>query len=477
MARLKTRTISDKARRDLRPGFSGAIFLPDDEGYEEARTPFNTMIDLRPGVIAQCASVDDVRHALALARAEGAEVSVRGGGHSVAGMSLTDGGLVIDMRRMNTVTVDPEAMEVRVGGGTLMGAMDAATAEFGLAATGGRVSTTGVAGFALGGGSGWLERKFGLACDNLLGVDMVTADGDPIHASADSDPELFWALHGGGGNFGVATGLTFRLHRLPEFTLGLLLFRPERGPEVARAWRDVMETAPDEIGGGLIYLVAQAEPFIPEELVDTLMCAAVFTCVGDEEMLREVAGPLLRMAPDAQLVAEMPYPEAQKALDDPPGFRNYWSVEHLSSLPNEALDRFCTRAEGIIVPSPTGHILFPFGGAMGRAQTDYPVPWRFAAWGVHPLAIWENAADDDRARQWVRDVRSDMAPWATGDVYLNFTADEGRERVVAGLGEDNYRRLSAVKDRLDPDNVFHRNHNVRPSRAEPTTAAPKPRRG
>jgi FAD/FMN-containing dehydrogenase len=476
MAQLKVGTVSDTALNRLRQGFTGRLLTPGDEGYEDARAVFNTMIGLRPGVIAQCADTGDVVRAVACAREEGAEIAVRGGGHSVAGMSSTDGGLVVDLRRMNTATADPEEMEVRVGGGALMADLDAATAPLGLVTTGGRVSTTGVGGFALGGGSGWLERRFGLACDNLLSVDLVTADGELVRASAEEDPELFWALHGGGGNFGVATELRFRLHPLPEFSIGLLMFRPERGPEAARTWRDLMETAPDEIGGALVYLVPEPAPFIPQDMVGSLTCGAVLTCTGGQDLLREVAQPLLGMRPDAEMVTDMPYQEAQKLLDDPPGYRNYWSAEYLSALPDEALARFCARADDMVVPSPTGHILFPLGGAVARPLHDYPVPWRSAPWGVHPLAMWEDPRDDARARRWVRDVREDMRPWATGDVYLNFTADdEGQERVFAGFGRDNHRRLSAVKTRLDPENVFHRNHNIHPAMAMP--AAPPPRRG
>ncbi|CAL9608816.1 6-hydroxy-D-nicotine oxidase [Nocardiopsis dassonvillei] len=477
MAQLNVQPVSDTVLSRLRSGFAGQVYSATDDGYEEARALFNSMIDLRPGVIAQCLGTDDVRRCIECAREEGLEIAVRGGGHSVAGMSLTHGGLVIDLRRMNTVTVDADGRRVGLGGGAVMGQMDEATARHGLATTGGRVSTTGIGGFVLGGGSGWVERKFGLACDNLLGVDLVTAEGDLVHASADENPELFWALHGGGGNFGVATRLELRLYPLPEFSLGLLLFLPEAGPEVVRTWRDLMAQAPDEIGGGLIYLVAQPEPFIPEELVGRMLCGTAITCVGGEAVLRDLAAPLLRLHPAVEMVTDMPYAEVQKALDDPPGYRNYWTVEHLESLPDSAVDAFCARADGMVVPSPTAHAILPLGGAVGRARTDYPLPWRHAQWAVHPLAMWEDPADDERAVQWVKDIRRDMRPWSTGDVYLNFTGDEGEARVVRGFGEDNYARLSAVKTEYDPDNVFHRNHNIRPAREMPAAVAPQPRRG
>ena len=245
----------DRAALDgLRKGFTGQTIVPGDPAYGEARAIFNAMIDRRPGVIAQCANVNDVVRAVHFGRNLGLEIAVRGGGHGVAGKALTDGGLVIDLRRMNAVSVDPEARTAIVAGGATMSHLDRATGLHGLATTGGRVSTTGVGGFTLGGGGGWLDRKFGLACDNLLSVELVTADGSIVRASDDENPELFWALHGGGGNFGVATSFTFRLHELPSVTAALLLWRPEAGTDVLRTYRDFMRSAPDEVGGAVLYL-------------------------------------------------------------------------------------------------------------------------------------------------------------------------------------------------------------------------------
>jgi len=391
------------------------------------------------------------------------EIAVRGGGHSVAGTSTTDGGLVVDLREMNTVTVDPGARTVRVGGGATMRDLDAATQPYALATTGGRVSTTGVGGFVLGGGSGWLERSFGLACDNLLAADVVTADGSVLRTSPRSEPELFWALHGGGGNFGAVTSLTLRLHPLPALTAALLIWRPESGPEVLRAYRDFMEGAPDEVGGGFIYLTATDEEFVPEELVGRLAFAVLITYTGTQAQARDVISPMLGLEPDGQMVAEMPYAQMQSMLDDPPGYRNYWSAEHLDDFPDEAVDLFCARAEDMIVPSPSQHVLFPQGGAVARNDGEFPVPWRSAPWTVHPFGLWDDPADDARARYWARAMRSDVQPWANGAVYLNFIGQEGEERVIAGFGPENYRRLAKVKARYDPDNVFRLNHNIKPA--------------
>jgi FAD/FMN-containing dehydrogenase len=440
----------------------GEVFLDGAPGYEDARSIFNSMIVKRPTAIAQCAGVEDVGAALAFARENGLEVAVRGGGHSVAGACLTEGGLTIDLRRMNTVMVDPAARTATVAGGATWGDFDAACQPHGLAATGGRVSTTGVAGLSLGGGSGWIERKFGLACDNLLAVELLTADGETVRASEGENPELFWALHGGGGNFGVATELTFRLHPMPAFTAALMLWPPDAGPELARAYRAFVDSAPDEVGGGLIHLTGPPEEFVPENLQNRLAVAILVTYTGPEAEAREAIAPLLAMEPAGELIAEMPYAQLQSMLDDPPGYRNYWSAEYLDELPDAAIDAYCDRAAEIIVPSPTQHIVFPWGGAVARGAAASPMATRESPWVVHPLTMWEDPDDDERAIRWTRDVCADMGPWATGATYLNFVGDEGEERIVSGYGRENYERLAAVKAEYDPDGVFHLHHPIQP---------------
>ncbi|MFH8759322.1 FAD-binding oxidoreductase [Streptomyces atroolivaceus] len=454
---------TDTAPAGFRAGFEGAVHVPGDPGYDEARTVFNSMIDRRPAVVAQCSSEADVARALRFARDQGLEVAVRGGGHSVAGMALSEGGLVIDLRRMRAVEVDRNARSARVGGGATMSDLDRATQPYALATTGGRVSTTGVGGFTLGGGSGWLERAFGLACDNLLAADLVTADGGTVHTSAEENPELFWALHGGGGNFGVVTSLTLRLHDLPAMSMALLLLRPENGPEAVRTYRDVMESAPDAAGGACIYITGPPEEWVPEALVGRLVCAVLVTYAGTEAELRDVAAPLLALEREAEMIDAIDYADLQCMLDDPPGMRNYWSAEYLDGFPDEAVAAFCAGAATMPVPSGSQHVLFPMGGAVARGPADYPLPWRSSPWAVHPFGVWENEKDDEQAKEWVRRVRASVMPWAGGAVYLNFIGREGQERVVAGFGERAYERLSRVKARYDPDNVFHLNHNVKPA--------------
>jgi FAD/FMN-containing dehydrogenase len=245
-------------------------------------------------------------------------------------------------------------------------------------------------------------------------------------------------------------------------TAALLLWAPEKGPDVVRAYRDFMEAAPDEVGGGLLYVTGPPEEFVPEHLVGRLACLVLITYAGGEAEARPVMTPMLELGHDAELIVERPYAELQCMLDDPPGYRIYWSAEHLSEFPDPAVDLFCARADEMIVPSPSQHVLFPQGGASARGPADYPLPWRQAPWTVHPFGAWENPADDERARQWTRDIRADVKPWSTGAVYLNFIGDEGQERVVAGLGAENYQRLTAVKAKYDPDNVFRLNHNIKP---------------
>jgi FAD/FMN-containing dehydrogenase len=460
MASLST---ADAALTALREDLVGDVFAPGDQGYDDARVVFNAMIDRRPAVIAQCVGEADVVRAVRFGRELDLPIAVRGGGHSVAGMALGDGALVVDLRHMRAVTVHPAARAVRIAGGATMSELDGATQEHGLATTGGRASTTGVGGFVLGGGTGWLDRAFGLAVDNLLGVDLVTADATVVHASAEENPELFWALHGGGGNFGIATALTLRLHELPEFSVALVMYEPEHGPDVVRTYREIIETGPQEASGGVIYLTGPPEEFMPEHLVGKRLCGALIAYAGSEEDMRKIAQPLLALPHEIEIVTALPYAQFQTMFDDPPNLRNYWSAEYLTGAPDEFTDVFCALGESMPVPTGTQHVLFPQGGAIASGPAEYPLPFRNAPWAVHPFGMWEDPADDERCIAWVRDVRARVQPWSTGAAYLNFIGDEGTDRVTAGLGAENTRRLAAVKREYDPDNVFRFNHNIAPA--------------
>lgn len=448
---------------DLRQRFSGTVLTLADAGYEEARIIFNTMITRRPSVIAQCRGVQDVQAAIAFARRHDLEIAVRGGGHSVAGNALAEGGLTIDLRHMNNVTVDEGAHVATVGGGATMSNLDRGTQPFGLATTGGRVSTTGAGGFTLGGGGGWLDRKFGLACDNLVSAEVVLADGNLVTASATENADLFWGLHGGGGNFGVVTAMQLKLYPLTNVFGGLLVFPASDAPRVMRAYRDFIDGgAPDEVGGGMAFATGPEADFVPAHLVGKHVVLVIVFYAGSEEDGRRGFAPMLSLGHEGELLVDVPYAEFQCMLDDPPGHRNYWSAEYMDALPDAAIYALCESAAHMLVPSPSQHALFLGGGKAGRETAEWPLPWRSAKWVSHPFGVWADAADDDHVRDWVKLANATLKPWATGAAYLNFMGDEGEARTIAGLGRDNYARLARIKAKYDPDNVFRHNHNIKP---------------
>lgn len=461
-------TTADTALRDLRGAFTGPVLTPGATGYEEARILFNAMIDARPAVIARCQRAEDVRAAIAYGRDAGLETAVRSGGHSVAGQSTVDGGLVIDVRDLKAVEVDPEARTVRCGAGVTWAELDAATQAHGQATTGGRVSTTGVSGFTLGGGSGWLERRLGLACDNLRAVELVTAAGEHVRASATEHPDLFWALHGGGGNFGVATALELDLAPVgPTVLAGLMLWPAERGRELAALARDIIDGgAPEEVALAVVYVTGPPEPFVPAELQGRRCVALAFLWSGEApEDGFDHANRFRALEPAVDLVGLRPYAEFQRMIDDPPGLRNYWSGDYLQALPDAAIEIFAEQSGRMPSPSACQSILFPWGGAVARATAeDTPMAQREARWVSHPFALWENPADDAAHIDWAREITAALKPFTSGGVYLNFIGDEGAERVRAAFG-DSYERLAQIKAVYDPDNFFHRNQNIRPAPA------------
>src|SRR3954468_9930174 len=451
--------------QELNRRLSGDIHHPGSPGYDEACTLFNSMIERRPRLVVRCSSPADIANALAYARENGLEVAVRAGGHSVAGMSLVDDGLVTDVRGLRELAVDPERRVARVGAGLTWAEVDAATQEHGLATTGGRVSSTGVAGLTLGGGSGWLERKHGLTCDNVLAVEMVTAEGELVRASEAEHPDLFWALRGGGGNFGVVTAFEFALHPVgPEVMAGLVIHPAERGRELLRLFRDAMNEGADELSLAFVYLTAPAEPGIPEALHGRPAVAIAGMHAGSIEEGTEALRAIREYGPPAaDLFEPMPYAAFQSALDDPPGYRNWWTAEHLTDLHDGAIEAIARRSEEM-PPGPSQRFIVAWGGAVARVPADAtPLGIRDARFVVHPFALWEDAADDERTIDWARGYRPLLRPWATGGVYLNFVGDEGRRRVRAGFGAENYERLARVKADWDPDNVFRGNQNVRPA--------------
>jgi FAD/FMN-containing dehydrogenase len=441
------------------------LITREDARYEETRTVFNAMIDRHPAAIAKCAKPGDVASALELARRDGLAVAVRAGGHSVAGMSVNDDGIVIDVRPMKQITVDPVTRTAKAGAGVTWAEFDAATQQYGLATTGGRVSSTGIAGFTLGGGSGWAERKFGLACDNLISVDLVTAAGQQITASQAEHPELFWALHGGGGNFGVATALEYQLHPLgPTVLAGLLLWPESAGREVARAYRDLAAHAARELGSGLVFLTGPPEEFVPDYLRGATVTGVALLWAGDPEEGQDAIKPFLDLQPAVNVVGPMPYATFQQMIDDPPGMRNYWSADYHDDFDDDALDVFIRYGRNRESPY-TQQILLPWGGAVAdRGDSDTPLANRSVRWITHPFAVWDDAAGDDANIAWARAFRRDMAKHTTGGIYLNFIGDEGQDRIRAAYGPANYERLAIIKAEYDPGNVFQGNQNIQPAR-------------
>jgi FAD/FMN-containing dehydrogenase len=459
--------MSDLTQHPVTSTFGGTTLRPTDPAYDEARQVFNGLIDRRPDRILRCHSTADVVAALATARLEGLPVSVYGGGHGVTGSAVVDGGICIDLRGINDVVVNAEARTAHVGGGATWGAIDAATQEHGLAVTGGRMSTTGVGGLTLGSGSGWLERAYGFTCDNLVSAQVVTADGRVVTASEADHPDLFWALRGGGGNFGIVTQFTFRLHPVGPIVLGgMLMYPAAMAGDLLRFWRDFMSDAPDEVGTAVAFITAPPLDFVPEPVRGQPVVGVVACYAGDPAAGEEALAPLLEFGPPAvNLVQPMPYVAVQRLLDDPnpKGMRNYWSADFYDSLPDEAIDTLVSHA--IRPASPLAQtIVVAGGGAIARVPEDATAfGQRTAPINIHYLTMWADPADDDANIEFTREISTVMKPWSTGRFYLNFIGDEGPGRVEAAYGPEKYARLQKIKRVWDPHNVFRHNQNIPPA--------------
>ncbi len=459
MTNTTSARVQSTAVDELRFRLHGGLHEPGDAYYEDTCTLFNTMIERRPRFVAECVVVDDVVATLAFARAQRLAVAVRAGGHSVAGMSLVEDGIVLDVRGMADIEVDTEARVARIGGGAIWTDVDRATTAHGLATTGGRVSTTGVAGLTLGGGSGWLERKHGLACDNLLAAELVTWDGRIVRASEQENTELLWALRGGGGAFGVVTSVEMALHPLPgQIWGGLALFGIERAHEVVRTFRDVMNGAPDELSLACAFFTAPAEEGVPEHLHGQPAVALIGMWAGPVEEGEQALAPIRALSPDADFFEATAYADFQCSVDDPPGYRNYWSAENVTDLPDEAIDLLVERSRELPA-GPAQLFIVAWGGELGRVGPEHsPLAGRGSRFIVHPLLLWEDPAQDETMRTLAHAFCSDVAPWSTGATYPNFLGDEGPARMEAAYGEVA-RRLAAVKAEWDPHSLF-RTHQV-----------------
>jgi FAD/FMN-containing dehydrogenase len=464
--RSSSPAISREAETMLRRRFRGAIAAPGEDGYDAARTIWNAMIDRRPALVARCADAADVLEAVKLAHDESLLTSIRGGGHNIAGSAVCDGGLLIDLSAMKSVRIDPVSCTARVEPGATLADFDREAQAFGLATPLGINSTTGVAGLTLGGGFGWTTRKFGLTIDNLLSADVVTADGRLLRASASENEDLFWALRGGGGNFGVVVSFEFRLHRHgPDVLSGLIIHPLGNAPELLRGFRRVADDAPDELTVWTVMRKAPPLPFLPEEWrgKDVLIFAACYS--GDFAHGEEAMKPLRALGqPIVDVISPHPFVGWQKAFDPllTEGARNYWKSHDFVDLSDGAIDVVLNAVRTI--PGPECEVFIAhLGGAMARvAATATAWPSRDAHFIMNAHTRWRDAADDSAFIAWARRLFEAARPYASGGVYVNFMPDDEGDRIESAYGA-NYRRLAEIKRRYDPDNLFRMNQNIRPN--------------
>ena len=442
----------------------GRVVRPDDADYEQARRVYNHMIDARPAAVVRCAGVDDVVAVVRYAAESGSTLAVRGGGHSVPGFGTADDAVVADLCQMNDVVVDPEARTARAGGGATWGVFNDATALHGLATTGGIISTTGVAGLTLGGGIGYLSRGYGLSCDNLLSAQVVTADGSVVTASEQEHPDLFWALRGGGGNFGVVTELTFRLHPVGDIYGGPMFFELSDAAALLAYFRDFIADAPREYGGFPAFQIAPPLPFVPQDRVGEPFVALVSCWTGSvPEGERLIQGFRDLATPVAEHVGVMPYAALNSAFDAlvPAGLQHYWKAAFVSELTDDAISAHVEHGSRVPVVNSTVH-LYPINGACHDVAADATAfGHRDANFAPVIAGMWPEPADNDKNTAWVKEYYAAVAPHSQAGGYVNFASPDDQHRVADNYGA-GYPRLREVKRRYDPDNLFHLNQNVVP---------------
>ena len=448
----------------LRSAFRGELIQPTDAAYESARKVYNGMIDKRPQLIARCVDVADVMAAIQYGRESQLLTAIRGGGHNGAGLGTCDGGLVIDLSRMKGIRVDPAARTVRAEGGCVWGDVDHATHAFGMAAPCGFISTTGVGGLTLGGGIGYLTRQYGLTIDNLLSVDMVLADGRFVTANANENSDLFWAVRGGGGNFGVVTSFEFRLHPVSMVNFGPTFWPLEQAADVLRAYRKFIVDAPEYVNGFFAFLVVPPAPMFPEHLHMKKVCGIVWCCTGSAEQteaatraMRSVGQPLL------DHVGPAPFPVVQSTFDGlfVPGLQWYWRADNFTELSDEAIARHVEHGSQLPSMLSTMH-LYPLNGAAQRVgKTDTAYSFREALFAEVIVGVDPDPANAEKITKWCKDYWDALHPYSAGGAYVNFMMDEGPDRIQAAFRE-NYDRLAAIKKKYDPANFFRVNQNIRP---------------
>jgi FAD/FMN-containing dehydrogenase len=451
------------------PGFEGTLIGPDDSDYDEARKVYNAMIDKRPALIGKATGPGDVAKLIRFARDHDLVVAVRGGGHNGAGLGTVDDGIVIDLSALKSIQVDPDARTVRVGGGCVWREVDGAAGQYGLATPSGIIGTTGVGGLTLGGGVGHLSRKYGLTIDNLLEAEVVLANGDVVRASADENPDLFWAIRGGGGNFGVVTEFTFRLNEVGAAIIGGPTFWPiEQTAEVLSVYRDFLPAAPRELNGFFAVASVPPGPPFPEELHLRKVCGVVWCYVGSEADASKAMAPLLDSTPEPLLHGVQPMPHAmlQGAFDAlyPAGHQWYWRADFVKEIPDEALDIHARFGADMPTPQSTMH-LYPIDGAAHDAgPEDTAWSYREANWATVYAGVDPDPANVDEIRSWSVGYFEALHPYSAGGAYVNMMMDEGQERVRAAY-RGNYDRLAQIKAKYDPDNTFRVNQNIQPKAA------------
>lgn len=464
-ATLTTGTVDDSQVAKLKIEFVGEILRPGDRGHDEGRTVYNGMFqDRKPAAILRCTNTDDVVAAVNFARSSGLLVAVKAGGHSIAGFSAVDGGILIDLSLMKTVEVDPDAKTAKAQAGVTWADFDAATAEHGLATPGGFVSKTGIAGLTLNGGLGLLSRKHGLSCDNLISATLVTADGEVVHADGSENEDLLWGLRGGGGNFGIVTEFVYKLHPVTDVFMVMAMYPAEKGAEVLRLYREIVPTQPEDLTTVVLFFTVPVNPMFPEELHGQKVFALFAGFIGSEAEAQPHVGSIAQI-PDPLLSMGMtvPYVMAQSMQDEdvPFGRQNYWKSGFLSELTDEVIDKIAQLAP----TASSKHCqlnVFGLQGAIAKVgEDDTAYSNRDAAFNFSIDNIWEDPSENEAQIKWSRDFFAEIQPHLSG-VYLNFIGDEGQERVKESFGA-KYSKLSDLKKKYDPTNLFRLNQNISPS--------------
>ncbi|HEY7343270.1 MAG TPA: FAD-binding oxidoreductase [Ktedonobacterales bacterium] len=459
-------TALDKATvEEFRAQLRGRLIQPGDEAYEEARKVYNSMIDRRPGLIARCVDAADVIASVNFAREQRLLLAIRGGGHNGPGLATCDDGLVIDLSEMKGVHVDPKQRTVRVAGGATWGEVDHATHAFGLATPSGFISTTGVGGLTLGGGIGYLARTYGLSLDNLLSVDMVLADGSYVTASADDHPDLFWAVRGGGGNFGVVTSFVFRLHEISTVYGGPIFWPLDQAKELLAFWRDYITNAPRDINGWFGFVTVPPVPLFPEQFHLKKMCVIVWCYTGPLDQAEKRFAPIRAFGtPAIDAAGPIPWPVLQSLFDGlyPPGLQWYWKADFFNDLSDQAIELHTKYAEQLPTMHSTMH-LYPINGAVHDVgKDDTAFNFRSAKFAEVMVGVDPDPANNERMIAWARNYWTALHPYSAGGGYINMIMDEGQELVRAAYGE-NYNRLAQIKAKYDPDNLFRVNQNIIPA--------------